>query len=376
MRTIHTRFKWLASGTTLAGMSLAACFLGCSPSKSNSGSSSGTGKEAPPVFSLAWSEYPSWSVFGVADEQGLIDKDEGELGELEKKWNVDIKLNQADYDGCISQYATSVSDAVCITNMDILAPSVGRPAVAIMPTSTSVGADACIAVGIKDLDGLKGQKTFGLEKSVSQYCFERCLELKGQKPAEFPFENKDPGVAASGMQAGQAEFKSIMVWNPFVLDTLRKRSDAKVMFDSSAIPEEIIDMVVVAKDSLAKPGGKRFAYCVAETFYALNKRIEDPKTGDDTLVALGAKFSNLKLEDMKQVVQQTRFYKTPDAALALFGSDKFRKETMPAVADFCASHGICDKKPTFAFEQGDAQLTFDSEFLTGARDGIEPGSVK
>ncbi len=61
------------------------------------------------------------------------------------------------------------------------------------------------------------------------------------------------------------------------------------MFDSSAIPEEIIDMVVVAKDSLAKPGGKRFAYCVAETFYALNKRIEDPKTGDDTLVALGCK---------------------------------------------------------------------------------------
>ena len=36
---------------------------------------------------------------------------------------------------------------------------------------------------------------------------------------------------------------------------------------------------------------------------------------DDTLVALGAKFSSLGLEDMKLVVQQTKFYKTPQDAM-------------------------------------------------------------
>jgi NitT/TauT family transport system substrate-binding protein len=183
-------------------------------------------------------------------------------------------------------------------------------------------------------------------------------------------------VAASGVQAGQADFKSIMVWNPFVLETLRKRTDAKVLFDSSSIPEEIIDMVVVAKDSLGKPGGKRFAYCIADTFYRVNKLMADPDKGDQTLVALGAKFSGLNLEDMKQVVQQTRFYATPEAALTLFEGDKFRKETMPKVADFCLSNGISDKKPTFAFAAGDAQLTFDSEFLSGLRDGIQVSAVK
>lgn len=298
--------------------------VGCSPSKSSGPANATSGGGAAPSFSLAWSEYPSWSVFGVADEVGLIDKDKGELGELEKKWNVDVVLNQADYDGCITQYANSTSDAVCITNMDILAPAVGRPAVAIMPTSTSAGADACIAVGISDIAGLKGQKTFGLEKSVSQYCFERVLELKGLKPAEFPFTNSDPGVAATAMQTGQADYKSIMVWNPFVLDTLRKRPDAKVLFDSSEIPEEIIDMVVIGKDAYAKPGGKRFAYCVAEAFYRVAKLLEDPAKGDETLVALGAKFSGLKLEDMKLVVQQTRFYKSPELALGLFEGTKFR----------------------------------------------------
>ena len=357
------------------------CCIGCKPSNTNpAGGGNAVGTSGAPGaasrFTLAWSEYPSWSVFGDADDEGLLDKDPGEYGELEKKWNVDVVLNQADYDNCITQYATSTADAVCITNMDILAPSVGRPAVAIMPTSTSVGADACIAVGINDIDGLKGVPTHGLEKSVSQYCFERVLELKGHKPSEFPFVNKDPGVAASGMQTGQSDFRSIMVWNPFVLDTLRKRSDAKVLFDSSSIPEEIIDMVVVAKDSLGKPGGKRFAYCIADTFYRVNKLMADPAKSDETLVALGEKFSGLKLEDMKQVVQQTRFYSSPDSALSLFEGDKFRKETMPTVADFCVSHGICDKKPTFGFAAGDTQLTFDSEILVGLRDGIETSAVK
>jgi hypothetical protein len=348
--------------------------LGCTPKKD--ATTGGTSSSGAPQFSLAWSEYPSWSVFGVADGEGLIDKDAGQQGELEKKWNVDVVLNQADYDGCITQYVTSTTDAVCITNMDILAPSVGRHSVAIMPTSTSVGADACIVVGINDIEGLKGQKTFGLEKSVSQYCFERVLEMKGFKPADFPFENKDPGVAASGIQTGQADFKSIMVWNPFVLQTLRKRADAKVLFDSSSIPEEIIDMVVVAKDSLGKPGGKRFAYCIAETFYRVSKLMEDPAKSDATLVALGAKFGGSPLEDMKQIVEQTRFYKSPETALTLFEGDKFRKETMPAVADFCLSHGICDQKPTFSFASGDSQLTFDGQFLTGLRDGVDPATVK
>lgn len=350
--------------------------VGCTASKPSSSGGTASGGGKAPQFSLAWSEYPSWSVFGVADEEGLIDKDPGELGELEKKWNVDVVLNQADYEGCMTQYVSSTADAVCITNMDILAPSVGRHSVAIMPTSTSVGADACIVVGIDDINGLKGQKTYGLEKSVSQYCFERVLEMKGHKPDEFPFENKDPGVAASGMQTGQADFKSIIVWNPFVLQTLRKRADAKVLFDSSSIPEEIIDMVVVAKDSLGKPGGKRFAYCVAETFYRVSKMIDDPTQSDKTLVALGAKFGGSPLEDMKQIVEQTRFYKTPETALGLFESDKFRKETMPAVADFCLSHGIGDKKPTFSFVSGNFQLTFDSEFVTGLRDGIDPATIK
>ncbi len=72
------------------------------------GCSGGDGEsEGPPSFTLAWSEYPSWSVFGVAHEQNLIDGDEGELGPIEEKWGVDIVLREVDYDTCITMYSGS-----------------------------------------------------------------------------------------------------------------------------------------------------------------------------------------------------------------------------------------------------------------------------
>ena len=352
---------------TLLLASICMFLIGCS-SKTESTSTSGPGQsgEDIPSFSLAWSEYPSWSVFGVADSKAIIDGREGELGPIEEKWGVDIVLKEADYDTCLTFYGASQADAVCMTNMDTLAPALTRAAVAILPTSTSVGADACIAVGVEDLDGLKGKSTHGLELSVSQYCFERNLELQGKTIADFPFKNMDPGAAAQAMQTKQEGIESIMVWNPFVLQTLRTRKDAKVIFDSSTIPEEIIDMVVVAKDALERPGGDKFAKAVVETFYEINKMMADPQKGDDTLVAIGEKFSSLKLEDMREVVKQTQFYSTPEAAMELFSKEKFQQETMPAVVDFCVAHGIVDSKPTIGFNDASAQVNFVTTYLESA----------
>jgi NitT/TauT family transport system substrate-binding protein len=343
---------------------------GCSKRSKNTSTTptaSGSGGDAPPSFSLAWSEYPSWSVFGVAHEKGIIDGNEGALGRIEEKWGVDIVLKEADYDACLTFYGTSQADAVCMTNMDTLAPALTRAAVAILPTSTSAGADACIAVGVNDLEGLKGKTTHGLELSVSQYCFERNLELQGKTIADFPFSNMDPGAAAQAMQTKQESVESIMVWNPFVMQTLRTRKDAKVLFDSSTIPEEIIDMVVVAKDALDRPGGEAFAGAVVETFYEINRMMADPASADETLVAIGEKFSSLQLEDMQEVVRQTQFYATPDAAMELFNKDSFRNQIMPGVVDFCVAHGIVDNKPTIGFDDVAAQVNFSTKYLQKAK---------
>lgn len=358
----------------LAGLSLGLLSLGIAGCNSAATDPSAAGGKGKPVFKLAWSEYPSWSVFGVAEDEGLIDGREGFLGTLETRWEVDIVLNLRDYDICIAEYGASTADAVCITNMDILLPSVSRPAVCILPTSTSLGADACIAVGVDGIDALAGKTTYGLQKSVSQYCFERVLEVNGKNPSDFPFKNMDPGAAATAMQTDQSEVQAIMVWNPFVMATLRKRPDAKVLFDSSAIPEEIIDMVVIGKDSLAKEGGERFANALLDAFYSVNKLIDSSETREPTLVALGARFSQLGAADMEIVVQQTEFYNTPAKGLALLTGDKFIQDTMPAVADFLMTHEMADSVPSFGVNAPDAQLNFDTQFLTGMTGSTEYGT--
>jgi NitT/TauT family transport system substrate-binding protein len=345
----------------------AAMLCGCEPKPAaNTGAAATSKPTAAPKFVLAWSEYPSWSIFGVASDVGLIDGEPGKMGSIEKKYNVDIELKLVDYDSCITLYGNSQADAVCITNIDILGPAASRKSVAIMPTSTSNGADACITAGIDSVDALAGKVTRGLEKSVSQ-CFDRCLVKLGKDPAKFPFSQMDPEKAAQAFQGKTDNIQSIMVWNPFVMQSLAKRPEAKVLFDSSSIPEEIIDMVVMGSDSLKKPGGKEFAAAVLETFYAMNKRMADPATADKTLIGIGAKFAQLDLADMKKVVTQTRFYSDPKDAIALFASDRFRKETMPTVSKFCEKYGLTPKPTAISFGTGEGMVDFDDSFLKAVK---------
>lgn len=322
---------------------------------------------AAPSFSLAWSEYPSWSVFGVAHMMRLIDGREGRQGPIEEKWNVDIVLREAEYDPCLVMYGSGQCDAVCITNMDALNPSLSRASVMILPTSTSFGADALIVTdAIKSVEDLKGKKVYGLAKSVSEYCFVRNIELLGQKEKDFNFTNMDPGAAAVAMQQKQRNAEAIIVWNPFVLETLNKRKDVRVLFDSTKIPNEIIDSVVMAESSLDRPGGKDFACAVIDTFYEINKRMADKNLGDRTLVALGQKFSHLDLESMKKVVQQTLFYGTPEKGLAVITGSEL-PGIMKKVVDFCVSHEITGKAPKLAYgpktESDDSNLRFDPTYI-------------
>ena len=333
-----------------------------------------SGENKPiPSFSLAWSEYPSWSVFGVADVTGIINGKKGELGPVEKKWGVDIELKEAEYDPCLAMYGAGQCDAVCITNMDILGPAGGRPGVMVLPTSTSYGADACLVTSdIKSVEDLKGKKVYGLEKSVSEYCFVRNLELLGQAEKDYTFSSMDPGAAAIAMQQGKAEQQAIVVWNPFVISTLAKRDDVRVLFDSTKIPNEIIDSVVVSKESLEKEGGEAFACAVIDAFYQVNAAIADPANRNDTLIAIGEKFANVSLEDMEKVVQQTKFYSTPDEGIALLTGSEL-PDIMGRVVDFCASHGIVESKPTLGYgdaaKSPDAAVRFDPSFIQKVKAG-------
>ena len=361
-------WRWNPGTVTAVVVAIVAgCLAGCSSNRDDgaAGVTPAGGGEEIPQFTLAWSEYPSWSAFGVAAEEGLLDGDAGALGELEKKWGVDVVLEQKDYEPCLGLYADGRVDAVCITNIDILPLSAGRPAVVTLPTSTSDGGDACLAVGVDSVAGLKSVQTRGLADTVSEYVFVRCLEERGEDPADYPYGNMDPADAGVALRDGRVE--SIVVWNPFLLSAERDVPAAKRLFDSSEIPEEVIDLVAIGRDSLEKPGGPEFAACLADAFHEFNERLKGPKA-DDLLVALGEKFSKLGLEDMKTVTTQTRFYADAAAAKALIENPDLVSETMPRVAAFHKARGM-EAAPTVGVDDPDADLNFTAEYLDLAVSG-------
>jgi NitT/TauT family transport system substrate-binding protein len=326
----------------------------------------GTDTGELPIFSLATSEYPSWSTFVVAKKAGLINgTDTGEPGTLEKKWGVRIRLEIADYDPCLTKYGGGSVDAVCITNMDVLNPALTRNSTAILPTSTSAGGDKVIGVGFRGIENFKGQTTYGLSKSVSEYVWYRGLEQHGLDPKDYKFKNLEPSAAATAIQTGSKEVTNICVWNPFALQTLRSVKTAKVLWDSSAIPEEVIDMVVVSTASLNKLHGDDFACLICDAFYEVCRRMDDPKTADLTYKALGAEFSNLSAADMKICCTDTKFYSTPDAGLKLFKSEKFVADTMARVVNTSIKIGVLDKDkiPSWGLNRSEQNLNFSTTFM-------------
>lgn len=357
---------WIAL-VVVMGLALGGC-------KTGDGGAGGEDPVSEPdiqSFSLAWSEYPSWSTFGVAHELGNINGKKGELGPIEEKWGVDIVLKEADYDSCITMYGNGQVDAAALTNMDSLIPAMSRPTVGVLPTSTSNGADALIVdKKITEIKQLQGMEVRGLAKTVSEYMFVRNLVLAGEDPTKYTFTNMDPAAAATAMQQKQDGFDAIAVWNPFVLETLNKRDDVHVLFDSTKIPGEIIDMVVMSKESLAKPGGDAFAHAVIDTFYTVCDRMNTDATRDDTLVALGEKFSHLDVESMKTVVTQTQFYDTPAKGIEVYDGAAL-PGIMTTVVDFCVDKEIVDAKPTIGYgaDAGDAKFRFDSSYMKKVAEG-------
>ena len=322
------------------------------------------------VFVLAWSEYPSSAAFGVAQETALdgspkVDENHPSvIDALAKKWNIKVKLVQTDYDTLVTMYGSNKADAVCITNMDALPPCLTRPAVAVLPVSTSFGGDAVVvSPSIKTVDDLKGKPTKGLEQSVSQYMFERNLELLGKNVAEYPYSNLDPASASQAIQTKQNGIDSVAIWNPFIMQTLKTRPDTHVLFSSKAIPEEIVDIVCAGKDSLSRPGGDRFGAFICDVYYTMNRKLASSTEGEKTTVALGAKFSNLNLQEMQQTLIDTLFYKSPEEAVKLLEGDHYRKEVMPRVVAWTVLHMKLGKTPKVGYDDVNADLNWSTVYI-------------
>jgi len=282
-------------------------------------------------FNVAWSIYVGWMPWDYADQSGILKK-------WAAKYGIKIKLTQVnDYVESINQYTAGSFDACVMTNMDMLTiPAAGGvDSTALIVGDFSNGNDGVVLKGKgKTLQDIKGQKVNLVELSVSHYLLVRALSGVGMRERELKIINTSDAdiVAAFSAPATTA----VVTWKP-QLSTVLAAPDAQLVFDSSKIPGEIIDLMVVNSAALkANPNlGKALVGAWYETLVLMFK---NDAAGTAAQAAM-AKASGTDLNGFAGQLATTRMFTTPAQAYEFMTGEGVIK-TMDLVRKFSFEHGI------------------------------------
>ncbi len=281
-------------------------------------------------FKVAWSIYVGWMPWGYAADNGIIKK-------WADKYGINIKTVQFnDYIESINQYTAGSFDADVMTNMDALTiPAVGGvDSTALILGDFSNGNDAVILKGKDKLAAIKGQNVNLVELSVSQYLLARALESVGLTEKDIKVVNTSDADMVASYAAD--DVTALVTWNPLVAEIIAM-PDAHKVFDSSRIPGEIIDMLVVKTD-VVKDNPKFAKALVGAWFETMALMSQDNAEGKAAREAMGAA-SGTDLAGYEMQLASTRmFYAAKDSLAFTKSAD------LPAVMDkvrkFSFDHGL------------------------------------
>lgn len=322
-------------------------------------------------FKVCWSIYVGWMPWDYGDKAGIVKK-------WADKYNITIDVVQInDYVESINQYTAGGFDGCTMTNMDALTiPAAGAvDSTALIVGDFSNGNDGVVLKGAKDLKAIKGKKVNLVELSVSHYLLARGLESVGLSEKDLSVVNtSDADMVAV---YGNKDVTAAVTWNPLLSEILAMPGSSKV-FDSSQIPGEIIDLMVVNTETLkANPAfGKAMAgawYEIMSTMSATDDKGKKART--EMAVASGTDLAGFD----SQLATTQMFYK-PAAAVEFTNSPKL-KQTMQYVAKFSFDHALLGSTaPNAEFigietpagvygNKANIKLRFDPSYMKMAADG-------
>lgn len=280
-----------------------------------------------PVFNVAWSHYTGWEPWGYADHSGILKK-------WADKYGIEIKLTLVnDYVESINLYTGGRFDACVMTNMDALTiPAVGGiDSQAIIIGDYSNGNDGLLAKNATSVGELKGRSINLVELSVSHYLLARALDANGLSEKDVTLVNtSDADIAAVFTSDANG---AAVTWNPPLM-LARKAPGANLLFDSSKIPGEILDLMVVrsaAPDSLKK--------ALAGAWYETLALLTASGTQTDAALLWMAQSSGATVDEFKAQLATTAMYYT-GAEGAAFAASPEVGATMDKVRQFTFSKGL------------------------------------
>ncbi|SHG67274.1 putative urea ABC transporter substrate-binding protein [Marivita hallyeonensis] len=321
-------------------------------------------------FRVAWSIYVGWMPWGYLEESGIMDK-------WAEKYGIDVEIVQInDYVESINQYTAGAFDGVSATNMDTLSIPAGGgvDTTALIVGDFSNGNDAVILKGEGDLASLEGKPVNLVELSVSHYLLALALDSVGLREADLAsvINTSDADMIAA-FQTDDVE--AVVTWNPLV-STILEDPNATKLFDSSDIPGEIIDLMVVNTETLeANPD---FGKAMVGAWYEVMALMA---AGDEAVLTAMAEASGTDLDGYKAQLDSTEMFYDPADAVA-FTQSADLPATMVSVAEFLFDKGILGEgAPSADFvgiaypdgsttgDPNNVQFRFDTTYMQMAADG-------
>ncbi|MES9861233.1 MAG: putative urea ABC transporter substrate-binding protein [Candidatus Thiodiazotropha sp. LLP2] len=322
-------------------------------------------------FKVCWSIYVGWMPWAYGADQGIVKK----WGD---KYGIDIEVVQInDYIESINQYTAGEFDACTMTNMDALTiPAAGGvDSTALVVGDFSNGNDGIVLKGKSALADIKGQSVNLVELSVSHYLLARALESVKLSEKDLSVVNtSDADMVAI---YGTDDVTAVATWNPLLSEIAGMPNSTKV-FDSSKIPGEIIDLLVINTETL-KAHPKLGKALVGAWYEIMGVMGGTDSAATDAKTHMAAA-SGTDLAGYESQLASTEMFYTPKAALALTNS-KDLVTTMTHVAEFSFDHGLLgDGAPDAGFigiempagtygDKGNIKFRFDPTFMTMAAEG-------
>lgn len=233
-----------------------------------------TAKGQDRSFSLCLSNSVNGQIiFQIASDLGLINFGEHEIGELEKKYNVNI-MDGGNQGEDAHSNAADHSDFSIVNSLNVFIGTYLHPRslVAIFPISYSFFPPSILVVNssIENLEQLKTVPIYYNSETVPNgtvpsgaaqlYMFYRHIKLSGMQINDFKLRPFDSVVPANR-----------------ITNNLTVPFGMKVLFSGENMGEEIIDMMVANETSLRAIGGEDAAKAITEAFYiARHKVLENP----------------------------------------------------------------------------------------------------
>ena len=321
---------------------------------------------------IAWSHYTGWEPLDYMKSSGLLKK----WGD---KYNVELDITPPmDYVESINQFSAKQFCAVAVTNMDALTipASGGVDTTFVVVGDYSNGNDGLLvksrnATSIKDL---AGKRILLVENTVSHYMLARALQMSDMSLAQVTVVNTSDSDIGNVFATG-ANGTAVVTWNP-ILMTARQVKGARVLFDSSRIPGEIIDGIAVhtgVSDNVKK--------AIVGAWFETTRIMAEAGSPSykEAIKQMANSAGGTEQEFLAQIKTTYLFYKPQDAVT--FTQDGQLKGTMNLVRKFSAEIGLLGEGKTadsvgIQFPDGttvgdsrNVKLRFDTTYMKMAADG-------